>query len=175
MTPGIITVFDVKDGKLSLTPDCFLKDYLEVLTKRKDHIEIFTYLYYRTSIKSHYNNLPENDRDKAIIKDHRLKINVTDPEIVNAKDRLLEDLRTPVLRDYEATKHLYAVISQHKANLDASKIKDTMQGNFKVLSDAILNSSEMAKKFRDLEKIAEQEITSRARGNNEMATDLDDY
>ena len=174
MTPGIISVFEVVNGKLELTPDCFLKDYLAPITKRKDHLDVFTYLYYKTSIKSHYNNLPETERDAAILKDQKLKIDLSDTLILEAIERLTQDLKTPVMRDYEATKHLYATLSQHKAALTPDKIKDGQQGNFKVLSDSILNASEMASKFRALEKIAEQEITERVRGNNKRANDLDD-
>ena len=165
-------IFDLQNGTVVINVNCLLIPELKaVYDAYKDPIPAFSFLHYRFHPKGPYCNTPEEDKDDILQDDFPGEYTLEDDVMVNAIKKMLVFVMSPTYRYYLDSKILLEKLGAFGRT---SSITSGRDGNASVLSSHISKVGKTMSEFKQLEKIAQEELDehkSRVRGDKRKAYD----
>lgn len=169
MIPDIL---DIENGKVVVNINVLtIPELKEVHDAYKDPIPALTFLHHRYSPKGPYCNIPEADKEDVLLLDFPGEYTLEDEVMIAAMTKLGELIMSPTYRYYLDSKILLEKLGAFGRNTAITSGRD---GNASVLNSQIARVGKTMAEFKQLEKIAQQELDehkSRVRGDKRKAYD----
>jgi hypothetical protein len=167
MSPKIL---EYEDGRIKITASAYLQPELKVLIDKFDtKVEPYlAFVYFLTATDSPYINLPEEEKEEAIIFDVVSTLGEFDykePLLKPAVDKL-EYLNTSTTkRYYEALKSSIDKMSDY---LRTTSIIEGRDGNLTEIIRIHKEGASTIRNFKDIEKQVDEELRVKTRGDVEI-------
>jgi len=165
-------IFDIFQGKVVVNENVLLIPELKAVhDKYKDPIPALSFLHYRYAPKGPYCNTPEADKEDILILDFPGEYTLEDKEMIAAMAKMASFMISPTYRYYLDSK---IILEKLGAFGRTTPITSGRDGNASVLNSQIARVGKTIAEFKQLEKIAQQEIDehkSRVRGEKRKAYD----
>ncbi|TXI87035.1 MAG: hypothetical protein E6Q36_08230 [Chryseobacterium sp.] len=167
MIPRILD-YDPSTGSLTITENAYMQPELKALIdKYGDKVQPYlAYVYHWTAPDSPYINIPDEERDEAIIYD----LSTTFGRNFDTSDPLLDMAKAKMNRLYSSPIRAYFLESQNELD----RIKRYLQTNavddktLKVRTDLFKQGAQIVAAYKKLEKEADEELQQRLRGSAEL-------
>jgi hypothetical protein len=165
-------IFDIQGGKVVINHNCLSIPELKAIHESyEDAIPAFNFLHYKYDIDSPYANIPEDQKDEVLLNDFPGDYTLEDEVMINAMTKLEELYVTPTYRYYLDNKILMEKLSVFARTASVTTGRD---GNIGALQSQLKSVGKTILEFKQLEKVAKQEIEEtkgRARGGKKLAYD----
>ena len=165
-------IFDINNGQVVINHNCLSMPELKAIhDSYEDPIPAFNFLHYKYDVESPYSNIPEDDKDDILINDFPGEYTLEDEVMVEAMKKLEELYITPTYRYYLDNKILMEKLGVFARTASVTTGRD---GNIAALQAQVKSVGKTILEFKQLEKIAMQEIEEtkgRARGGKKLAYD----
>lgn len=165
-------IFEVEGGVVKVNANVLLIPELKAVhDEYKDPIPALSFLHYRYYPKGTYCNVPEADKEDILIMDFPGEYTLEDPVMIAAMAKMESLIMSPTYRYYLDSKILLEKLG---AFARGAVITSGRDGNASVLNSQIKSVGKTMAEFKQLEKIAQQEIEehkSRVRGEKRKAYD----
>lgn len=165
-------IFDINNGQVVINHNCLSMPELKAIhDSYEDPIPAFNFLHYKYDVESPYSNIPEDDKDDILINDFPGEYTLEDEVMIEAMRKLEELYITPTYRYYLDNKILMEKLGVFARTASVTTGRD---GNIAALQAQVKSVGKTILEFKQLEKIAMQEIEEtkgRARGGKKLAYD----
>lgn len=165
-------IFDVEGARVVINPTVLLIPELKAVVEAyEDPIPALSFLNFKYSPKGPYCNVPEEDKEEILIQDFPGEYTLEDEVMIAAMEKLESLLMTPTYRYYLDNKILLEKMGKFGREATISAGRD---GNASVLIAQIKSTGKTIQEFKQLEKIAQQEIDehkTKVRGDKRKAYD----
>ena len=165
--------FDIQNGKVVLNHNTLsIPEFKAIIDAYSDPIPAFNYLHYKYHPKSTYHNIPEEEKEEVLLHDFPGEYTLEDPEMIAAIQKMEMLTLTPTYRYYLDSKILMEKLGKFGRTNAISAGRD---GNLSALTSQLKGTGKTIMEFKQLEKIAKEEIDEmmggRNRGNKKTAYD----
>lgn len=176
----MIELFELVDEVVKPTVHCHNIKWLKVIMKKwkkkEEHLAIYAYIYYMTCpnpIKNPYFNVPEYEREAAVLKAlEPVVIDTEANEIIEAIDGATYLYHTVTARAYMG---LETLIDNLTIYISTAQITAGREGNINSLLAAASKFSTIRDSFKKVHADLEAEQNSGTkRGGGDMAYDMED-
>jgi hypothetical protein len=165
-------IFDIENGRVVLTPVCFLMPELKAITEAyTDPIPAFSYLNFKFAVKGPYANTPEADLDEVLLTDYPGEYTLEDDVMIKAVEKLTELYITTTIQYYRDNKGLLEKLGEYARLTPVTSGRD---GNISALMAQVKSVGKTITEFKILEKTVLEELADakgRVRGNKTLAYD----
>lgn len=165
-------IFDIENGHVVINHNCLVIPQLKaVKDKYTNSIPAFNFLHYLYSQKGPYCNVPEEDKEEILLQDFPGEYTLEDSEMIEAREKLESLIMTSTYRYYLDQKYSLEKLGKWSRQTPITSGRD---GNITAMISQIKSVGKTILEFKQLEKVAEQEINeskARARGNKRIAYD----
>jgi len=165
-------IFDIENGQVIINHNCLSIPELKAIHDfYEDPIPAFNFLHYKYDVESPYSNMPEDDKEDVLINDFPGDYTLEDEVMIEAMKKLEELYITPTYRYYLDNKILMEKLGVFARTANVTTGRD---GNIAALQSQVKSVGKTILEFKQLEKIAMQEIEEtkgRARGGKKLAYD----
>ncbi len=172
----VVELFEVEGGKLVPTKHCyalsFLKNIMDEYNKDSEYLEIYKYIFYMTCPypkKNPFFNLPEHEKEAAILAAMNIKVSLDDSLIEVAKKECLKLYDSRGVRVYKSMALAVENISKY---MQEAIPTDGRDGNLNALIKAIEHYPKMRESFEKAENaFIATLIGKKVRGEEDTAYD----
>ena len=173
----MIELFELENGVIKPTVHCHTINWLKAIMKkwkdREQHVAIYAYIFYMSCpnpIKNPYFNMPEGEREEAILKDLMpVEIDTEATEILMAIDEAEILYTTPTARAYRGLETLMDNLTVYISTAEITAGRD---GNINSLVATASKFSTIRDSFKKVRADLEAEQSSGTkRGGGDMAYD----
>ena len=165
-------IFDLANGKVVVNENVLLIPELKAVhDEYKDPIPALSFLHYKYHPKGAYCNVPEEDKEDIILMDFPGEYTLEDPVMIKAMEKMTSFMVSPTYRYYLDNKELLEKLGKFARTMPITAGRD---GNINAMISQIKSTGKTITEFKQLEKIAQQEIDehkSRVRGEKRKAYD----
>lgn len=165
-------IFDIENGQVIINHNCLsIPELKAVHDAYENPIPAFNFLHYKYDVESPYSNMPEDDKDDILLSDFPGEYTLEDEAMVGAMKKLEDLYITPTYRYYLDNKILMEKLGVFARTANVTTGRD---GNIGALQSQVKSVGKTILEFKQLEKIAMQEIEEtkgRARGGKKLAYD----
>lgn len=165
-------IFDIENGQVIINHNCLsIPELKAVHDAYENPIPAFNFLHYKYDVESPYSNMPEDDKDDILLSDFPGEYTLEDEAMVAAMKKLEDLYITPTYRYYLDNKILMEKLGVFARTANVTTGRD---GNIGALQSQVKSVGKTILEFKQLEKIAMQEIEEtkgRARGGKKLAYD----
>ena len=170
----MIELFTLENSKIIPSEHCYnLKFLKDIMDKYPDnHIKIYSYLFYMTCPNDKLNpffNLPDEEKEEAILQELDCDFSTEDDLIIQAKDKCEQLYETPTMRAYKGMASMIERLAKYMKNTEISHGRD---GNINSLVAAAAKFDAIRNSFKGVAKdLQEEQKASRRRGGGQGAYD----
>lgn len=165
-------IFDIENGNVIINHNCVsIPELKAVVAEYTDPIPALNFLHFLYAKKGPYCNVPEEDKEDVLLADFPGDYTTEDEVIIMARKKLEHLHMTPTYRYYLDNKILLEKIGKFGRDNSITAGKD---GNLNALLSQVKSVGKTISEFKQLEKIAQDEIDehkSRVRGDKRKAYD----
>lgn len=163
-------IFDVKDGVLVVTAECYtVPELKKFIDKYPDnHKPYLWYIYCHVHPESPYANVPMYEKEENIIPDTIDTLgdfDSNDPLLKQAVIRLTLLYTSTTMRHFLSGKVIMDKLSYFYEN---ASVSDGKEGNLGDIQRGLKEMGATMKSFREAEKQADEELKDRMKGNSEL-------
>ena len=173
----MIELFELEDGVIKPTVHChninWLKAIMKKWKKKEQHLAIYAYIFYMSCphpIKNPYFNMPEEEREEAVLKDLMpIEIDTESTEILTAIEEAEKLYVTPTVRAYRGLEILMDNLTTYISTAEITAGRD---GNINSLIATASKFSSIRDSFKKVKADLEAEQnTGTKRGGGDMPYD----
>lgn len=163
-------IFDVKDGVLVVTAECYtVPELKKFIDKYPDnHKPYLWYIYCHVHPESPYANVPKEEKEEAIVPDTIDTLgdfDSEDPMLRQAVTKLTTLYTSTTMRHFLSGKIMMDTLSSF---YETAMVKDGKDGNLAEVQRGLREMGATMKSFREAEKQADEELKDRMKGNSEL-------
>ena len=167
-----IQLFDVQDGVITITPHCLTLKSLRAVKENfpDNYLRVYLYIFYTTCSDPAMNpffNMPEGEKEEAIIHELQVNFSLDDPIIAQAIDTCNKLYDTPKKRAYEGMK---AMMNNLAVFMRTNRLSTGRDGSLTPMISAGKEYHKLLESYNGIEKEYQEEIAV-TRGKSYVAYD----